>query len=252
MKKFINTGKLSLPISFAVLIIAWESLVYVLKTPDYLIPAPSAVLQALIESFPVLMRHTAVTLLEVILGFITALILSVVMSLLMVRIKVLYQILWPYMIISQTVPLYILAPLFMIWFGFGILPKVLIVVLVCFFPITVGFVQGLTSTEPELDELLQVMRATPSQILWKVRVPQAMPQFFSGLKIAAAYSVTGAVLSEWVGAQEGLGIFLTRSMKTFKTAALFADVLIIIVLSLLLFYIISHLEKKVIRRRSLL
>lgn len=252
MKKFINTGKLSLPISFAVLIIAWESLVYVLKTPDYLIPAPSAVLQALIESFPVLMRHTAVTLLEVILGFITALILSVVISLLMVRIKVLYQILWPYMIISQTVPLYILAPLFMIWFGFGILPKVLIVVLVCFFPITVGFVQGLTSTEPELDELLQVMRATPSQILWKVRVPQAMPQFFSGLKIAAAYSVTGAVLSEWVGAQEGLGIFLTRSMKTFKTAALFADVLIIIVLSLLLFYIISHLEKKVIRRRSLL
>lgn len=252
MKKFINTGKLSLPISFAVLIIAWESLVYVLKTPDYLIPAPSAVLQALIESFPVLMRHTAVTLLEVILGFITALILSVVISLLMVRIKVLYQILWPYMIISQTVPLYILAPLFMIWFGFGILPKVLIVVLVCFFPITVGFVQGLTSTEPELDELLQVMRATPSQILWKVRVPQAMPQFFSGLKIAATYSVTGAVLSEWVGAQEGLGIFLTRSMKTFKTAALFADVLIIIVLSLLLFYIISHLEKKVIRRRSLL
>jgi len=93
------------------------------------------------------------------------------------------------------------------------------------------------------------MRATPSQILWKVRVPQAMPQFFSGLKIAAAYSVTGAVLSEWVGAQEGLGIFLTRSMKTFKTAALFADVLIIILLSLLIFYAISCIEKRVIRRR---
>ena len=140
----------------------------------------------------------------------------------------------------------------MIWFGFGILPKVLIVVLVCFFPITVGFVQGLTSTEPELDELLQVMRATPSQILWKVRVPPAMPQFFSGLKIAAAYSVTGAVLSEWVGAQEGLGIFLTRSMKTFKTAALFADIVIIVVLSLILFYAISLIEKRVIRRRNLL
>lgn len=252
MKKFINTGKLSLPISFAALMITWESLVYVLKTPDYLIPAPSAVIQALSESFPVLMRHTAVTMLEVILGFASALVLSIAVSLLMVRIKVFYKILWPYMIISQTIPLYILAPLFMVWFGFGILPKVLMVVLVCFFPITVGFVQGLTSTEPELDELLQVMRATPSQILWKVRVPQAMPQFFSGLKIAAAYSVTGAVLSEWVGAQEGLGIFLTRSMKTFKTAALFADVLIIIVLSLLLFYAISYLEKKAIRRRILL
>jgi len=249
MKKFINTGNLSLPVSFAVLIIAWESLVYVLETPEYLIPAPSAVLHALIESFPILMRHTAITMLEVILGFSAALVLSVAMSLLMVRVKILYKILWPYMIISQTIPLYVLAPLFMIWFGFGILPKVLIVAVVCFFPITVGFVQGLTSTEPELDELLQVMRATQSQILWKVRVPQAMPQFFSGLKIAAAYSVTGAVLSEWVGAQEGLGIFLTRSMKTFKTAALFADVLIIVVLSLLIFYVISYIEKKVVRRR---
>jgi len=252
MRKFTNTGKLSLPVSFAAIIIVWETLVYILKTPNYLIPAPSAVVQAMIEAFPVLMRHTSVTLLEVILGFSSALVLSAVISLLMVRFSVLYKILWPYMVISQTIPLYILAPLFMIWFGFGILPKVLIVVLVCFFPITVGFVQGLTSTEPELDELLQVMRATPSQILWKVRVPQAMPQFFSGLKIAAAYSVTGAVLSEWVGAQEGLGIFLTRSMKTFKTAALFADIVIIVVLSLILFYAISLIEKRVIRRRNLL
>ena len=103
-----------------------------------------------------------------------------------------------------------------------------------FLSITVGLVQGLISTEPELDELLQVMRATPSQILWKVRIPQAMPQF-SGVKISVAYSVTGAVLAEWVGAQEGLGIFLTRAMKTYNTAAVFADVFIIIVLSLILF-----------------
>jgi len=249
MKKFINTGNFSLPVSAAALIIIWESLVYILKTPEYLIPAPSAVFTALVQEFPVLFRHAAVTMLEVVLGFVTALVLSAAISLLMVRVKLLYRILWPYMIISQTIPLYILAPLFMIWFGFGILPKVLIVVLVCFFPVTVGFVQGLTSTEPELDELLQVMRATPSQILWKIRIPQAMPQFFSGLKIAAAYSVTGAVLSEWVGAQEGLGIFLTRSMKTFKTAALFADVFIIIVLSLIIFYAVSYIEKKVTGRR---
>ena len=121
----------------------------------------------------------------------------------------------------------------------------------CFFPITVGLVQGLISTEPELDELLQVMRATPSQILWKVRIPQAMPQFFSGVKISVAYSVTGAVLAEWVGAQEGLGIFLTRAMKTYNTAAVFADVFIIIVLSLILFFVISFIEKKVIRRRHI-
>lgn len=250
MKKSVNTGSLSLPLSFAGILIVWEILVFLLKTPQYLIPAPSAITEAFIESFPVLMDHTLVTLSEVILGFVAAVILSFGISLLMARFKTLHTILWPYMVISQTIPLYVLAPLFMVWFGFGILPKVLIVILVCFFPITAGFVQGLCSTEPELDELLRVMRATPAQILWKVRVPQAMSQLFAGLKIAAAYSVTGAVLSEWVGAQKGLGIFMTRSMKTFKTAALFADVFIIILLSLILFFIIHLLERKFVRRRN--
>lgn len=250
MRKLRNTGGINLPISFAIVLLMWEGIVYILKTPDYLMPAPSQVFMALIESFPILMRHSAVTLLEVVSGFLSALILSAGISLLMVKYKILYKLLWPYIVISQTIPLYVLAPLFMIWFGFGILPKILIVVLVCFFPITVGLVQGLTSTEPELDELLRIMRATPAQILWKVKVPQAMPQLFSGLKIAAAYSVTGAVLSEWAGAKEGLGIFLTRTMKTYKTAALFADVFIIIVLSLGMFFLISYLEKKLIKRRA--
>lgn len=249
MKRLVNTANLSLPISFAIMVLLWEGLVYLFKTPEYIVPAPSGIFSAFVESFPLLAGHTLTTLLEVVLGFASAFVLSAGISLLMARVKTLYKILWPYMVISQTIPLYILAPLFMIWFGFGILPKVLIVVLVCFFPITVGFVQGLTSTEPELDELLRVMRATEGQILWKIRVPQAMPQLFSGLKIAAAYSVTGAVLSEWAGAQQGLGIFLTRSMKTFKTAALFADVFIIIALSLILFYLITLVEKKVLRRK---
>lgn len=250
MKRSVNTGSLSLPVSFAAVLLLWELLVFLLKTPDYLVPAPSAIYRAFNEAFPILLDHALATLLEVVLGFSAALILSAGLSLLMARFRPLHRLIWPYMVISQTIPLYVLAPLFMVWFGFGILPKVLIVLLVCFFPITAGFVQGLVSTEPELDELLMVMRATPAQILWKIRVPQALPQFFAGLKIAAAYSITGAVLSEWAGAQKGLGIFLTRSMKTFKTAALFADVFIIILLSLLLFFIIYFIEMKVIRRRS--
>lgn len=238
-----------MPVSFAVIVLLWELVVYLFKTPDYLVPAPSAVYMAFVESFPLLMEHTLVTLLEVVLGFSSALILSAGVSLLMARYKLLYGLLWPYLVISQTIPLYVLAPLFMVWFGFGILPKVLIVILVCFFPITAGFVQGLVSTEPEMDELLHIMRATPTQVMWKVRVPQALPQLFAGLKIAAAYSITGAVLAEWVGAQKGLGIFLTRSMKTFKTAALFADVFIIILLSLVMFFIIQFLENKIVKRR---
>lgn len=142
MKRLANTGRISLPISFAIALMVWEGLVYVFKTPDYLMPAPSKVFTALVESFPLLMRHGAVTLLEVVSGFLSALILSAGMSLLMVRYKLMYDILWPYMVISQTIPLYVLAPLFMVWFGFGILPKVLIVVLVCFSRLPLDLFRG--------------------------------------------------------------------------------------------------------------
>ena len=155
--------------------------------------------------------------------------------------------LYPIFVISQTIPLIILAPLFAIWFGFGFLPKVLIVVLMCFFPITVTFTQDLIKSDEDMDNILKVMGASKWKSFRLARIPQALHGLFSGIKIAVTYSITGAVISEWVGAKEGLGIYMTRAMTSFRTAVLFADVAIIVVVSLVLYRLVEIVENKFIK-----
>ncbi|NMA66709.1 MAG: ABC transporter permease subunit, partial [Clostridiaceae bacterium] len=137
----------------------------------------------------------------------------------------------------------VLAPLFAIWLGFGLLPKILLVILVCFFPVAVTFTQGLLETDESMDELLNVMGAGRWKSFCILRIPQAIPSLFSGLKIAATYSIMAAVISEWVGAKMGLGIFMTRAMSSFRTSLLFADILVIVILSLAIYKVIEIVEK---------
>jgi ABC-type nitrate/sulfonate/bicarbonate transport system permease component len=138
----------------------------------------------------------------------------------------------------------------MVWLGFSIVPKIVVVVLVCIFPIAVSFAEGLMKADPELDDLLIIMGASKAKRLILSGLPQAMPGLFSGLRITAAYSVMGAVLAEWVGAKEGLGIIMTRYMASFRTAELFADIIIVILMSLSLFKIVVKAEKKIIYWRK--
>ena len=144
-------------------------------------------------------------------------------------------------------PIIVVAPLITIWFGIGIVSKLIVCVLVVFFPITLNLTEGLDSYDRDLEELLMSMNANKLQIFTKLKLPSALVHFFSGLKIAAAYAVMGSVMAEWTGAESGLGIFLTRSMKSFRTAAMFADIAIISAFSILLFIIISLVEKKSIK-----
>jgi ABC-type nitrate/sulfonate/bicarbonate transport system permease component len=150
---------------------------------------------------------------------------------------------YPLLITSQTIPIIALAPLLLIWFGYNIGPKVLVVALYCFFPIAVACADGLAAAEPELIKLLRSMRATRWQILWLVRLPGAMPSFFSGLRIAATYSVTGAIFGEYVGAEKGLGIYMKLEANSFATIQVFAAILVTAVLSLLLFGLVSLIER---------
>jgi ABC-type nitrate/sulfonate/bicarbonate transport system permease component len=130
------------------------------------------------------------------------------------------------------------APLFIIWFGYGILPKIMVVALVCFFPITVSLVEGMEAADRDMIKLLEAMGASPWQVFKMVSFPGALPSFFSGLKISAAYSIMGAVIGEWLGASKGLGVYMTRSMKSFLTDRVFASIVVISILSLFLFGII--------------
>lgn len=233
-----------------VFIVLWQLIVDFTKIPPYLLPGPISVIKALYEERALLLSHTLVTLYEALIGFGIAVVLGVAFGLIMGYFEIVRRVLYPVFVVTQTIPMIVLAPLLGVWFGFGLLPKVLIIVLLCFFPITVSFTQSLIKADEDMDSLLKVMGASRWKSFLLTRIPQALPGLFAGLKIAVTYSIMGAVISEWIGAQKGLGIFMTRSMTNFKTAALFADVLIIIVLSMAFYKLIEYIEAKVISKYS--
>ncbi|KNY28785.1 ABC transporter permease [Pseudobacteroides cellulosolvens] len=248
MKRFRNTDNPFYPvIAFIVFIIVWEIVTKANNIKEYILPSPSAILNEFIKSSDLLLYHSLTTLTEAVIGFVLGIILAVLLSVIMSSLKVFRNIFYPFMVLSQTVPIIAIAPLITIWFGIGIVSKLIICVLVVFFPVALNLTEGLNSHDKDLEELLKCMNASKLQIFTKLKLPTALVYFFSGLKIAAAYTVMGAVMSEWTGAESGLGIFLTRSMKSFKTAAMFADIVLISAFSLLLFVIISIIEKRVIK-----
>ncbi|MGI5849200.1 MAG: ABC transporter permease [Christensenellales bacterium] len=232
--------------AFSVLIIIWELIVWLNNVPEYRLPAPSAILSEFVNSFGLLMYHAATTVVEALIGFVLGVALSVFFAVAMSMVKPIKLMFYPFMIVSQTIPLVVIAPLLAIWFGFGIVPKIIMSVVVVFFPVTVSLTEGLGTCDEDLVDLMKVMKASKRQIYRTVLIPNALPSFFAGMKISAAYCIMGAVISEWTGASRGLGIYLSRAMSTFKTAALFSNIAVIILLSLILFKIVDLIEKKVI------
>ncbi len=228
------------PIIFiTALVVTWELVTAWLAVPAYILPAPSAIARALGESFPLLVEHTRVTFTAVIGGLALAIVVALILALSMDRWKVIKDSIYPLLVISQAVPIFAMAPLILIWFGAGLLPKVLIVALVCFFPLAVNLVEGFDQVDPEAVELMKTMQADRWMIMRSIQLPSAMPYFFSGLKIAATYSVLGAIIGEWLAARAGLGIFMLRSMHSFRTTHLFASVLVVVLLSLMLFKLVE-------------
>jgi len=225
-----------------VILFLWEAGTRVAHVPDWLLPSPSAVVQAALGATPLLIAHTGRTLLETVVGLGVSIVMGVAIAVAMDLWSGLRRALYPLLVVSQTIPTIALAPLLIVWFGFGLLPKVLVVVLVCFFPITMSTVQGLEQTDPDMMNLLASMGADRLTILRKVRFPGALPSIFGGLRIAATYSVIGAVISEWIGASKGLGIFMIRSANSFLTARLFAAIAVTSLLSIALFLLVQSLE----------
>ena len=221
----------------------WQIATTAAQVPLWLFPSPAQIGAAFWETRQLIWMHTLTTLLETSAGFILAVLLALITAGLMVLSSWFKRLLYPYLIISQTVPLIAIAPLLILWLGYGLLPKILIVVLVCFFPITVSLIEGLELTDTDLLNLLKSMGATRWQIFYIVRWPHALPSLFAGLKIAATYSVMGAVIGEWLGSSSGLGVYLTRSSHSFLTDRVFAVIFTISALSFLYFALITGLAK---------
>ena len=224
-------------------LITWEVIVNWQAVPQWILPAPSQIWQAVWQNFDLLIPHMMQTMQQVLLGLGLAIVTGVALAAVLDLSSWLRRALYPMLVASQTIPILALAPLLVIWFGFGLTPKVFIVTLFCFFPIAINTADGLTAADPELLALLRAMGANRRQIWRKVRLPASLPYFFSGLRIAATYSVVGAIIGEWVGASKGLGIFMLRSANAFKTDQVFAAIVISSLLSLALFGLVFVAER---------
>lgn len=225
------------------LLLLWELICRAAAIEEYILPAPTMILAALGAEFPRMLPHMGVTLLTAGMGFLLSIGVAAAVSLLMDLMPLFRRAFYPYMVISQTIPIIFIYPLFLIWFGFGLTAKVFVVVLVCFFPVAVSLTDGLQQTDPDLIDLFRSMRAKPLQIFTQVRLPGALPSLFSGLRIAATYSVMGAVIGEWLGAQAGMGVYMIRSYKTFNTPRVFAAILVVVVVSLVVVSLVSAAER---------
>jgi ABC-type nitrate/sulfonate/bicarbonate transport system permease component len=228
------------------LLVAWQLLTWLLDVPKWLLPSPWQIVVAGVEARDLLGPHTWQTLKETWVGLGLAVALGLGLALVIDLSSLLRRTVYPLLVASQTVPILALAPLLIIWFGYGILPKVIVVALVCFFPIVVSTADGLRVADPDLIALLRAMGANKRQMFLKVRVPGALPSFFSGFKIAITYSVVGAVIGEWVGASRGLGIFMIRSSKNFLTDRVFAAIAVTSLLSIVMFAAVMLLERSLL------
>lgn len=223
--------------------ILWELLIRIFDVPLWQLPPPSSIGEELISGWSLLWRHTIVTLQEVILGFFVALVLGILLAVSIAYSKIIERSIYPIIIASQTIPIIAIAPLLLIWIGYGITSKVIVAVLVAFFPITVNTADGLRSVDSDMSNMMRTMGATRWQIFTKLQIPNSLPYLFSGVKVGISISVIGAVIGEWVGANAGLGYLMTYSQPLFLTSRVFATIFILSVMGVGLFLFASLAER---------
>ena len=221
-------------VAILALLILWEVLVRALAIPSYVLPAPTKVLQALWSDRMTLLSHGTVTVLEALGGMGISLACALVLGILMDANQGFRDCVYPILVVTQTVPMIVLSPILILYLGFGIAPKILTVVLMCFFPIVVSFADGMGQVAPAYVNLVRSYGGTRLQVYTQVKIPYAMPSLLSGLKVAATYSITGAVVGEWIASQAGLGYYLLRVKNSYALDKLFACVLVVIALSLMM------------------
>lgn len=225
------------------LLVIWEVWVRASDTPRWMLPAPTDIAQSFRDDWQLLLKHTRVTLLEVLVGFSIALVAGLLTGIAIDSSRIIERALYPLLIASQTIPMVVLAPLFLIWMGYGLMPKVLITALVAFFPLAVNTVDGLKSADRDLLKLLKSMGSSGWQTFRLVKVPSALPLIFGGARISVAFSVIGAVFGEFVGAKEGLGYLMDRSAPQFETPRVFACIVILAAMGVSLFLLVSVVER---------
>lgn len=238
-------------LAVALLLLLWQAVCSVNLVPGYMLPSPLAVARAFFADFPLLAENAAVTLQEAFFGLVLGVAVGFAFAVIMDAFDGLYRAFYPILVITQTIPAVAIAPLLVLWFGYEMTPKIVLIVLTTFFPMAVGLLEGFRSADADAVRLLRSMGAGRWQIFRHLKFPSALPQFFSGLRIAAAYSVVGAVISEWLGGFSGLGVYMTRVKKAFAFDKMFAVIFLISAISLILMALVNVAEKAAMPYRDL-
>ncbi len=229
-----NSRAYDLAISVIIIVIAWQLVIWVTNVPKFILPSPRLVFDALVENSALIWEHTQVTAIEVIIGLLLGTSLGAATALFLMTSKLARRFLMPMLVLSQTVPVFALAPLLTLWFGYGLLSKILMTILIIYFPVTSTFFDGLRSTPNGYLDLAHTLRASPLRTLMQVRVPAALPSLTSGLRLAAVYAPIGAVIGEWVGSSQGLGYLMLLANGRVKTDLMFAALIVLCAFTMLL------------------
>ncbi len=241
LKKIVN--KIA-PVSIILLVlIVWQIKSSDGTIPGFMLPSPADVVKAFVDDFALLMSHAKYSLTEAFVGLTIGVGMGFVIAMIMDRFEFAGKAIYPVLIITQTVPTVALAPLLVLWFGYEMTPKIVLIVITSFFPITVGLLDGFKSADKDALNLMKAMGAGPVKRFFHVKVPSAAGHFFSGLRISVSYSIIGAVVAEWLGGFNGLGVYMTRVRKSYAFDKMFAVIFFISALSLVLMYAVTILQK---------
>ncbi|MBW1697735.1 MAG: ABC transporter permease [Deltaproteobacteria bacterium] len=228
------------------LVFMWQGIVFLTGVPHYILPGPLRVAEAAFLNWDTLLSHALTTLFEVILGLLLGTVIGASCAVSMMASRAVMRWLLPVLVISQAVPVFALAPILVLWLGYGMSSKIGMAVLIIFFPVTAAFYDGMRSTEPEWLELARVMDATPLSILLHIRIPAAMPSFASGLRVATAVAPIGAVVGEWVGSSSGLGFFMLHANARMRIDVMFSALAVLAVLAVGLYFIVDKTMTKIV------
>lgn len=232
------------PAAFIILIVAvWDLICRMGWVKEFMLPSPEKVVCALISEAAALFNHSLTTLAEAGIGMGLSIAAAFLFAVLMDRFAFLYKAGYPVAVLTQTVPTVAVAPLLVLWFGYGMAPKIVLIFITCFFPMLVALLGGFKSADAGVLRLYRSMNAGYMRVLWDVKLPYALDSFFSGLRISASYAIVGAVISEWLGGNGGLGVYMTRVRKSFAFDKMFAVIIVISVISLALMKLVDLIQK---------
>lgn len=241
LRSIIN--KISPVLAIALILIIWQSLSATGVVPKFMLPSPLDVVNAFIKDFSLLMQHAGTTLTEAFYGLTLGILLGFIFAVIMDSFDIAYKSIYPVIIITQTVPTVAIAPLLVLWLGYGILPKVTLIIITSFFPITIALLEGFRSADRDALNLMKAMGANSLQRFWHIKLPGSLNNFFSGLRISVSYSIIGAVVAEWLGGFSGLGVYMTRVRKSYSFDKMFAVIFFISAISLLLMFGVTLLQR---------